>query len=568
MAWHGGKIPSLPLPGKVGLPGADRPARWQYGSVGSRVLRRRSADDGDRKMQLPYRTPLPGDPRKRRTAVLLRVAAYVAFTAAVGIPVWHFTHDTISNAREVAEFDRKTAAATSATATGDLPKRPKEHKGAIGRWCAAVKPFWAGENIYRSHEQREAADSDSRVMLHPNMPFIVILLSPLAYLPPALMALIWSLLKVAALAVSLLMTARLAADGDRRIPDWVLALGLLWSMLTITDDVLHGNTNVFVLAAVAGHLWLFRRGSDRLSGLALALAICLKMTPAIFLLYWLHQRCWKLLGWAAAGLVLMAAVIPAVAVGPARSAELTQSWLENLVVPGLVKGAWYPIHVNQSLPGVFSRYLLPRDDPNGNIFWNPDDNPYDRQTQFGWISVAGLSEGAVRWLIRLCQLAVLVAAGWAIGRGKLPRADGRRALHYGLVVAAMLLMNQRTWEHHGPVLLVAWVAIWQAIAFGLLPRGGRPVALGLALLSGAVFWLTRSDLVGSLARAIGQTKQEAEITADVVSAYGPFFCHVLLLFVAGVLLSAALRTRRTAYGENRQGLLEYSRRHAAQAKAT
>ena len=85
----------------------------------------------------------------------------------------------------------------------------------------------------------------------------------------------------------------------------MLGLGLLWVLMFVIGDLQHGNTHVLVLGAITLHLWLYRRGHDWAAGGALALAICLKMTPALFVLYWLYQRNWKLLG----GTLLMANIL-------------------------------------------------------------------------------------------------------------------------------------------------------------------------------------------------------------------------------------------------------------------
>ncbi|KKK74354.1 hypothetical protein LCGC14_2884620, partial [marine sediment metagenome] len=308
-------------------------------------------------------------------------------------PVAQFQRKTLRNHRKAVQFDAKNPGWTPAVAEAGGPRRPKQHAGAIGRWRKAVRRFWAGENIYLAvppgGRDPNLHPRDKPVRLHPNMPFVLMLMTPFAYLSVGAMALSWSILKLVVLIVTVLMTAELVAHKDKRPADWIIALGLAWALLPLVGDVQHGNTNVFVLGAVAGHLWLFRRGRDLAAGAVLALAICLKMTPAIFVLYWLYQRNWKLLAASATGLVVFAAVIPAATVGPTHYAALMQSWLDNLIVPGLLKGAWYPVHVNQSLSGVMSRYFL--DGQNGNIFWNPDDNLYDVQDKFGWISRVLLS---------------------------------------------------------------------------------------------------------------------------------------------------------------------------------
>jgi len=514
-----------------------------------------------RTWSLPYDTPKPVDAARRRQVAILRGVAYAIFAAVLIIPCVQFQVQTNRNIRRAAEFDRRYGNRTPAVAAGGGPKRPSPHKGAIGRWSKAVRQLWAGCNIYITREEALAKEPplsdrprEQQAWLHPNMPFTVILLSPFAYLPPQVTAVCWSLLKLAALIATILMLAALARHRDMRIPDWVLALGLVWSLAMITDDILHGNTNVFVLAAIVFHLWAYRRGSDYFSGVILALGICLKMTPAIFLLYWGYQRNWKLLAGAVVGLVVMGIFIPAAALGPAHYADLTETWLDNLIVPGLVRGEWYPIHINQSISGVFSRYFLPEGEPGGNIYWNPDDNPYEIQEEGGWITLAAMSPFTAKLLVRGAQLAVLALGGWVIGWRRLPRGDGRRLLHYGIVVSAMLLLNQRTWGHHAAVTLIATVAIWEGIAFGRIAPPVRFSALMLTLASGAILWASTSGCVEFVAKTFGSTKDDAAAFADLVKAYGPMFYHLLMLLGISVMLSVALRKCEPPYAEERQKL--------------
>ena len=395
------------------------------------------------KWSLPYSSPLPADPKAGKRTQILRTCIYIALLAAIVFPILQFQRKTLKNLSVAAKFDKNNPDWTPAIARAGGPKRPKGHAGAIGRWRKAVRDFWSGEKIYLSgpldRHNLDPPDRNIPVSLHPNMPFVLILMSPFAYMPVGIMVLSWNLLKFAVLIATVLMTARIIAHKDRLPDDWVLALGLGWSVLFIIGDIQHGNTNVFVLGAVVLHLWAYRKNRDWLSGGALGLAVCLKMTPAIFIIYWAYQRNWKLLVATAIALLIFAIIIPAVAVGPQHYAVLTETWVDNLIVPGLIKGSWYPIHINQSLGGVLSRYFL--SGPDGNIFWNPDDNPYQFQKEFGQISRVTVSPSTLRFVIRIIQAGIVLLCGWAIGWRKLDRDDGRRALHYGMVVCVLLICN-------------------------------------------------------------------------------------------------------------------------------
>ena len=289
--------------------------------------------------------------------------------------------------------------------------------------------------------------------------------------------------------------------------------------------------------------------------MALAGAICLKMTPALFLAYWAYQRNGKLLAGAVIGLAVLAAALPAAAMGPDHFAELTGSWWTNVIRPGLTEGEFYPIHVNQSLPGVLSRYLL-GGRQGGDIFYAPDARPGAQGAQHAWIALASLSPEAVRWIARALQVCILGVAAWAIGRRKLPRDDGRRGLHYAIVLLAMMLLNQRTWDHHAAVLLPAAVAVWYAIAFGRVGAGARKAALALMLIAGPLVWLTGTETFELAAKLTGRSETTGELWADLSQAWGLTFYHFALVFAAAVLLAVRLGRQAEPYADRRLKLNE------------
>ncbi len=385
------------------------------------------------------------------------------------------------------------------------------------------------------------------------MPLTVMLLTPFAHMPVWAMALSWSVLKLLVMIAVVFMVISVTRHNGQRIPYWVVALGLAWTVPFVIGDIQHGNTNIFVLGAIVFHLWLFSRGRDWLAGAPLALAICLKMTPALFVLYWLYQRNWKLLGGTLLALAILAMLVPAAALGPAHYVELTHTWLDNLIIPGLVKGSWYPIHINQSLSGMLSRLCL-GGQAGGNIFWNPDDTPYSQQTQEGWIAMWSMTDATTKMVLRVCQLVIVAAMAWAIGGRQLPRHDGRRGLHYALVLLGMMLLNQRTWDHHAAVLVLAGVAIWYAIAFGRFSLPVRATALAMMLAPRVLAWCQAGDTYTFIAAVMGKSRNVGKEWGDWAEAYGPTFFYFLLLFIPAVIMSVAMRKSACPYAEVRQKL--------------
>src|SRR5205823_9373555 len=153
----------------------------------------------------------------------------------------------------------------------------KQDRSAILRWREQLLLLDGGENIYATHN-------------YPNPPIMALLLRPLADLPPLAGALVWYYLKVGMAVAALAMTFRLVEEPGRPFPAWAKALTVLLSLRPILGDLSHGNVNLFILFLVVAALYAFHRGRDWTAGLALALAIACKITPALFVPYFLWKR--------------------------------------------------------------------------------------------------------------------------------------------------------------------------------------------------------------------------------------------------------------------------------------
>src|SRR5688572_18111265 len=189
------------------------------------------------------------------------------------------------------------------------PRNGVQTRSAIQRWRDQILQLDAGENIYER-------------FTYPNPPIMALLLRPLAELPPLAGALAWFYLKVGMALLSFAAVFRVVEDPGRPFPAWAKALTVLLILRTVHDDLSHGNVNLFILFLVAGSLFAFRHGRDLLAGVLLALAIACKVTPALFIGYFLWKRAGKVLAGCALGLVLFLFLVPGCVLGWEQNLEL------------------------------------------------------------------------------------------------------------------------------------------------------------------------------------------------------------------------------------------------------
>lgn len=195
-------------------------------------------------------------------------------------------------------------------------------------------------------------------------PFLAIVAQPLTTLSPADAQQVWDLLQIAAAAVAaaLVFLALPWRGSGTQQPRYWTAAGIITIgavvLLPFRDNVAFGQVNVFVLLfmALSFHLY-FRQRWDWLAGASLAVAALLKVTPAIFLMFFVVNKRFRAVWGFAGGLCVL--------VLASFDAGGKQHWLEfwhflpNMGYARNVDGGFHPsIVANFSLAGFLMRVFV------------------------------------------------------------------------------------------------------------------------------------------------------------------------------------------------------------------
>jgi hypothetical protein len=341
-----------------------------------------------------------------------------------------------------------------------------------------------------------------------------LLLYPLASLPPLVGALTWFYLKVAMTLAVFHWVFRLVERPEQPFPPWAKAVTVLLSLRPIMGDLSHGNVNLFILFLIVAALYAFHRQRDGLAGVLLALGIACKVTPALFVPYFLWKRAWKTLMGCVLGLGLFFGAVPACFLGWQENAERLAGWYEQMVKPYLVQGVVTSEHNNQSLPGLVHR--LTTHSPSFSTYV---ENQY---TPVAYHNFLDLNANAARWLLKGCMAVFAGLIVW-VGRTPLvPRHGWRLAAEYSLVVLGMLLFSERTWKHHCVTLV---------LPFGVLTYYLAVLRPGPGL---------RTYLIGTLATVMllmASTSTSLLDAAKLTQVYGAYiWAHLLLVGALVVVL--------------------------------
>lgn len=292
-------------------------------------------------------------------------------------------------------------------------------------------------------------------------PFALFIFGPLSVIPFPALKVLWWLLTGAALTTALYVTVRESSRMGRRETIALAALIAAVCSLAlepVRSNLDYGQIDVILMGAIVVDLCRFGRWRGSLVGVAAAI----KLTPLVFLLYFLVRRDWR--GLANTVGTFGVSVLVAWAVLPAESSSF---WFHLVFRPSRVGPVGSPS--NQSWEGLLYRFGLP-------------------SIPQRWVWIA---------------LAVITAAAGAFVAARLLNSAHRIDAVFLLAVAG-LLISPVSWSHEWswtalvPVLLVAR---WRRhrlldVCMALL------LALAVAApywwaVPGGVRWLTENSLLGA-----------------------------------------------------------------------
>lgn len=389
-------------------------------------------------------------------------------------------------------------------------------RSAFQRWHPMLRELDEGVDIWEKH-------------LYPNPPIMALILKPLTAMPPRLGAQVWFLLKTAMLLVCAAWIFRMLDRPEHPFPGWAQTIVVYASLKPIEGDLVHGNVNLFILFLVTAGLVAFRQGRDVIAGLTLGLATACKVTPALFLPYFLWKREWKTASAMAASTLLFLFPVPAMQLGWDRNLQGLDSWCRAMVLPYTIDGEITSEHQNQSLPGFLERMLTDAPSFTAHVGGG-------RYEPTEYHNLASLPPKIVPWLTKLSMAVFGLLAAWRFAAPRGDRQDVRWILEFGIVLVGMLIFSERTWKHHCVTLILPIGAILHQ-ALRSQPKGVSSRALIMSLVAATLLMLSTSSGIFP-----GQDR-----FAKLAEVYGAYLWMFLLL--AGTQFALLRRNEPQAAAE-------------------
>lgn len=258
-------------------------------------------------------------------------------------------------------------------------------------------------------------------------PFWILLLTPLGAMPYPAAVLTWQILNLVLLIVAVWLTAKtLRLNLDAKT---ALVIGLLlFNYDPLIYNIAIGNTNLVILVLLVGVAlaWTYQR--QVMAGVLLGLASAIKVTPIVFLAYFLWKKNFRLVV-TALGTILAAIALGWVALGE----QMSRTFGDVLLAFGTEDNAWVG---NQSWRGFLDRLFVgdeyvhaPLQDPN-----------LDHWLYYGGVALFAIITALVLWR---------------------SRRSNQFHLEFSFGLLAYFIVAPTTWVHH-----LVW-AIYSLVALAL-----------------------------------------------------------------------------------------------------
>ena len=319
--------------------------------------------------------------------------------------------------------------------------------------------LYDAEVMHRTARQhgsgRINADGQVTACLPCGPPLLYVLFIPLTYLSFRTAAIVWLVLSVGTWFGSVVMIRRLLGLGkDCAFSLLVLVMALNFEPMS-THYVL-GQDTALTFLLILSSIVAFRSGHRLVGALAFSGAVLLKLTPVIFLGYFLLKRQYRDLAWALAGVAATAALSLALC-----GLELNHRCFCEILPGGVALGGMLP--ENQSICGFLQRLS----------------------------AMLGMGEQGLivsRVVSQVLGLVLVAVSGVVMGR-KAPQTGRSLAFEISAVLILICLITPITWAHHMVYMFLPFVALlrqeWDA---------ERPLRL-----KSAVAYCVAYVLIGTLA---------------------------------------------------------------------
>lgn len=297
------------------------------------------------------------------------------------------------------------------------------------------------------------------------LPAVPRLMTLLALLPFEPAGFVWLALNVTALVATLRLLGRHLSGLPPQ--DWAVTQLVPFALLLAYWywELRLNQINALTLLLVVSSFAAWQGGRRSVAGLWLGLAVLLKLTPVLLVLWFALKRQWRTTVVAGLTFLLAGPVADVASLGSQVTAEAYRSWVQRVLVAGSHRGLiladietdWR----NQGLGAVAARWLLPT-----NYNTRFDNDPRVERDYGGgvprYLNVVSLPRGVVANGVTIVLIATFAAFVWLARRPATGLTSWQLRFEWALTVLLMLWFMPVMRRYH---------MIWALPAISVLAAG-------------------------------------------------------------------------------------------------
>ncbi|MBI5118856.1 DUF2029 domain-containing protein [Candidatus Poribacteria bacterium] len=379
----------------------------------------------------------------------------------------------------------------------------------------AGKAIVEGGNLYGPQEWRAFF----------NPPFFAVFMAPFSFLSLAGFCVVWYFFNLGLLVGSFLLSIYLVRERLRGIHVLMWLLPLVIALRPIASNMTLGQSNLVVLFFTLAGLALYKKGLPLVGGIVLAVAVSAKVTPALFIPFFLYKKQWRMATGIVLGCFLFSVALPVLLMGYSKALHDLAHWW-NVTRPMAVAmgpkatGAYVP---GQTLRTFLMRLLTPSSIEAGA---NPT-----------YINVLNLAPETVELLSRGISGLMLALMAWNF-RSSPVSAQTTAPIEFALVLLTMTMISPYSRKAHYVSMIFPSIVMVHHLLEGRLDNGSKKL-LKAAIIAALILG------TGAAPEICGRT------LSNLLSGIGTIFITAMIMWsVLNVLLFKERTTLRKEEVEN------------------
>lgn len=360
----------------------------------------------------------------------------------------------------------------------------------------------------------------------PTPPLTLIALAPFTVLSRPAAQFAWVSVKLLLVCLVFALAVRMVARTGTELTTPAILLIVSGWWLPVIVDVQEGQMNFVALLPLVAGLALAQRESrafDLAAGALIGLAIAVKLTPLVFVAYFVWRRRWNIAAAAIVSVAVWWLVVPALVFGWDQNVKWLKQWARIMILPYATRGE--VLYSTSQSVGSFALRLL-SDTP-------AFESRHDGILEPHFMNVVALGGPVVHQIVRGLMVGVALAGLWWM-RKPLDSLTSRRYIFEVAAVAAfMLWFSERTWVHHYISFVLVLCAAAMIVSDPAEPQRSQRLVYRAA---GVFFVLTL--FASETGKLFGRNG------IDWVKAFGVYLLASLVLTAAVLRAEAARETQK------------------------